>query len=70
MLGDWKIVTVVDDQTFEKEFQVAEYVLPNFEVFIDSANHVAFKDEEIHVTVRAKLVELIYSWNPTEINNF
>ncbi|XP_051162280.1 CD109 antigen isoform X2 [Leptopilina boulardi] len=54
VLGDWKIVAIVDEQTIEKEFQVAEYVLPNFEVSIDSPAHIAFKDEKIHVTVRAK----------------
>lgn len=55
-MGDWKIVAIVDEQTIEKEFQVAEYVLPNFEVSIDSPAHIAFKDEKIHVTVRAKFV--------------
>lgn len=56
MLGDWKIVANVVDQTFEKEFQVAEYVLPKFEVSIDAAKHATFKDGKITATVQAKSV--------------
>ncbi|XP_043275099.1 CD109 antigen-like isoform X2 [Venturia canescens] len=54
VLGDWKIVANVVDQTFEKEFQVAEYVLPKFEVSIDAPKHATFKDGKVTATVEAK----------------
>ncbi|KAG7209379.1 hypothetical protein KM043_015478 [Ampulex compressa] len=54
VLGNWKIIANVGDQTFEKEFEVAEYVLPNFEVLIDAPKHSTFKDGKITATVNAK----------------
>ncbi|XP_071560506.1 thioester-containing protein 1 allele S3 isoform X2 [Temnothorax nylanderi] len=54
VLGKWKLVANVGDQTFEKEFDVAEYVLPNFEVTIDSPKHVQFKESKVTATVHAK----------------
>ncbi|KYN03797.1 hypothetical protein ALC62_05309 [Cyphomyrmex costatus] len=54
VLGKWKLIANVGDQTFEKEFEVAEYVLPNFEVTIDSPKHVQFKESKITATVHAK----------------
>lgn len=54
MLGNWKIIANVGDQTFEKGFEVAEYVLPNFEVTIDSPKHSTFKESKVTVTVYAK----------------
>ncbi|XP_071630308.1 thioester-containing protein 1 allele S3-like isoform X2 [Temnothorax longispinosus] len=54
VLGRWKLVANVGDQTFEKEFEVAEYVLPNFEVTIDSPKHVQFKESKVTATVHAK----------------
>ncbi|XP_012527299.1 CD109 antigen isoform X2 [Monomorium pharaonis] len=54
VLGKWKLVANVGDQTFEKEFEVAEYVLPNFEVTIDSPKHVQFKESKVTATIHAK----------------
>ncbi|XP_011135984.1 CD109 antigen isoform X2 [Harpegnathos saltator] len=54
VLGSWKIVTNVGDQTFEKAFEVAEYVLPNFEVIIDSPKHSTFKESKVVATIYAK----------------
>ncbi|XP_076245134.1 thioester-containing protein 1 allele R1 isoform X2 [Calliopsis andreniformis] len=54
VLGTWKIIANIADQTFEKEFEVAEYVLPNFEVTIDAPKHFTFKDSKITATVHAK----------------
>lgn len=54
VLGKWKLITNVGDQTFEKEFEVAEYILPNFEVTIDSPKHVQFTDSKVIATVHAK----------------
>ncbi|XP_011863302.1 PREDICTED: CD109 antigen-like isoform X2 [Vollenhovia emeryi] len=54
VLGKWKLIANVGDQTFEKEFEVAEYVLPNFEVTIDSPKHMQFKDSIVTATIHAK----------------
>ncbi|XP_021920080.1 CD109 antigen-like isoform X2 [Zootermopsis nevadensis] len=54
VLGDWNITVVVMDQYFYKTFQVAEYVLPKFEVRIDAPAHATFKDSHLAATVHAK----------------
>ncbi|XP_011302420.1 CD109 antigen isoform X2 [Fopius arisanus] len=53
VLGDWKIIINVVDQTFEKSFQVAEYVLPKFQVSIDVPKHSTFKSGKVTATIRA-----------------
>jgi CD109 antigen len=54
VLGNWLINIEIDGETKSKEFEVAEYVLPKFEVTVDSPAHTTFKDGKIHATVRAK----------------
>ncbi|XP_050479205.1 thioester-containing protein 1 allele R1-like isoform X2 [Bombus huntii] len=54
VLGTWKITANIGDQTFEKDFEVAEYVLPNFEVIIDAPKHFTFKESKITATIYAK----------------
>lgn len=54
VLGDWNITVKVVDQAFSKGFQVAEYVLPKFEVTVDVPKHATFKDSKVVVTVRSK----------------
>ncbi|XP_049951328.1 CD109 antigen-like isoform X5 [Schistocerca serialis cubense] len=54
VLGDWNIVVNVLDQTFSKTFQVAEYVLPKFEVTIDVPPYVTFKNSKVAAVVHAK----------------
>lgn len=54
VLGDWNITVVVLEQYFYKTFQVAEYVLPKFEVTIDAPAHATFKDSHLAATVHAK----------------
>lgn len=54
VLGDWNITVTVLDQVFHKGFQVAEYVLPKYEVTVDVAKHATFKDSKVVATVRAK----------------
>ncbi|CAH1708831.1 unnamed protein product [Chironomus riparius] len=55
VMGTWLIHVKVDngDESF-KSFEVAEYVLPKYEVIVDSNPHVTFKDGKIRATVRAK----------------
>uniref|UniRef100_A0A0A9WLH1 TEP1-F n=1 Tax=Lygus hesperus TaxID=30085 RepID=A0A0A9WLH1_LYGHE len=54
VLGDWEIVVKASGQEFTKQFTVAEYVLPKFEVTVEVPPHVTFKDSKFPVTVRAK----------------
>ncbi|XP_069963587.1 thioester-containing protein 1 allele R1 isoform X5 [Bactrocera oleae] len=55
VLGDWNIEVVVKGQSSEsKSFEVAKYVLPKFEVSIETAKDVAIPDGVIKVTVRSK----------------
>lgn len=53
-MGDWRIVITLFDQVFSKTFQVAEYVLPKFEVIIEAPKHATFKDSKIVAKIRSK----------------
>ncbi|KAH8321205.1 hypothetical protein KR059_002242, partial [Drosophila kikkawai] len=55
VLGTWKISVSVDGENREsKSFEVDKYVLPKFEVTIDTAKDVVIADEVIKATIRAK----------------
>ncbi|XP_018798385.1 PREDICTED: CD109 antigen isoform X2 [Bactrocera latifrons] len=55
VLGDWNIEVVIEGQSpVSKSFEVAKYVLPKFEVSIETAKDVAIPDGIIKVTVRSK----------------
>ncbi|XP_063696587.1 CD109 antigen-like isoform X3 [Culicoides brevitarsis] len=54
VLGDWKIEVEVDGEKESKTVEVAEYVLPKFEVTVDTPPHAVFKDGKIRVTIRSK----------------
>lgn len=56
VLGDWNITVSVYDQSFHKSFQVAEYVLPKFEVGITTPPYTTFKDSRVSATITAKFV--------------
>ncbi|XP_059619137.1 CD109 antigen-like isoform X4 [Phlebotomus argentipes] len=54
VLGDWTIQVDVMGQKFSKNIEVAEYVLPKFEVTIDTPQFATFKDGKLRFTVRSK----------------
>lgn len=55
VIGTWKIhVKVNEESEATKEFEVAEYTLPKFEVKIDTSPDVSFKEGKIKATVKAK----------------
>ncbi|KAH8362672.1 hypothetical protein KR200_002253, partial [Drosophila serrata] len=55
VLGTWKISVSVDAENREtKSFEVDKYVLPKFEVIIDTAKDVVIADQVIKATIRAK----------------
>lgn len=54
VMGTWKIhVKVNNEEETVKEFEVAEYVLPKFEVSIDANPDANYKDGKIKATVKA-----------------
>lgn len=54
VLGTWNLTVSVLDQQFSKSFQVAEYVLPKFEVTVTAPQFATFKDSRVAITVHAK----------------
>ncbi|XP_017115777.1 CD109 antigen isoform X4 [Drosophila elegans] len=55
VLGTWKISVSVDGDNREtKTFEVDKYVLPKFEVIVDTAKDVVLADNVIKATIRAK----------------
>lgn len=55
VLGNWTVHVRVDSSEDEvKEFEVAEYVLPKFEVIVEANPHVIFSDSKIRATVSGK----------------
>ncbi|XP_062137549.1 CD109 antigen isoform X5 [Drosophila sulfurigaster albostrigata] len=56
VLGNWNIVVKVgeDDVKETKSFEVAKYVLPKFEVAVESTKDIAKQDGVIKATIRAK----------------
>ncbi|XP_044316278.1 CD109 antigen-like isoform X4 [Drosophila rhopaloa] len=55
VLGTWKISVSVDGDSREtKSFDVDKYVLPKFEVIVDTAKDVVQADNVIKATIRAK----------------
>lgn len=55
VMGVWKINVVCDGKkAFIKQFEVAEYTLPKFQVKIDANNDANFKEGKIRAIVSAK----------------
>lgn len=54
VMGNWRITVTVLDQVFTKDFEVAEYVLPKFEVNVDAPEHATFNDSKVVVGIKAK----------------
>lgn len=53
MLGDWSILVEARQQSSSKKFQVAEYVLPTFDVAIRLPSYVTYNESELVATVAA-----------------
>lgn len=53
-LGDWEIHAEIEDEITSKTVQIAEYVLPKFEVKIDSDEHFNVKYGKIRAIIRSK----------------
>ncbi|XP_031634654.1 CD109 antigen-like, partial [Contarinia nasturtii] len=72
VLGSWKFEAQVGKEKKTKEIEVAEYVLPKFDVTIDAPTEFSAKNGKIHAIVRSKYTygkflkgEAIVSLTPT-----
>ncbi|XP_055295249.1 thioester-containing protein 1 allele R1-like isoform X3 [Sitodiplosis mosellana] len=54
VLGDWHIAVEAMGELKKYKFEVAEYVLPKFDVTIDTPKHQYFQDGKIRATIRTK----------------
>lgn len=54
VLGEWSIEINIMNNTYDKMFEVAEYVLPKFDVSIETPRHAIYKDGKISAVIRAK----------------
>ncbi|XP_047619762.1 CD109 antigen [Phacochoerus africanus] len=54
ILGDWSIQVQVNDQTYYQSFQVSEYVLPKFEVALQTPLYCSLNSKSLNGTVTAK----------------
>lgn len=54
MLGEWSIQVQVNDQTYHHLFQVSEYVLPKFEVALQTPLYCSLKSKNLNGTITAK----------------
>jgi CD109 antigen len=54
VLGNWKIHVDLEDEHKSQGFEVAKYVLPKYEVTVETEPYLTLKDEKIVATVRAK----------------
>ncbi|OQR78344.1 CD109 antigen-like [Tropilaelaps mercedesae] len=53
VLGDWTLHCEVLGQKFSKSFQVAEYVLPTFQVKVELPKYVTYNESDVVATVKA-----------------
>ncbi|XP_073935392.1 CD109 antigen isoform X3 [Castor canadensis] len=54
ILGDWSIQVRVNDQTYYQSFQVSEYVLPKFEVALQTPLYCSLNSKNLSGTITAK----------------
>ncbi|XP_004696598.1 CD109 antigen [Echinops telfairi] len=54
IFGDWSIQVQVNDQTYYQAFQVSEYVLPQFEVTLQTPLYCSLNSKSLNGTIVAK----------------
>uniref|UniRef100_A0A8C9CJG6 CD109 antigen n=1 Tax=Phocoena sinus TaxID=42100 RepID=A0A8C9CJG6_PHOSS len=59
MLGDWSIQVQVNDQTYYQSFQVSEYVLPKFEVTLQTPLYCSLNSVSLNGTVTANCGDIL-----------
>ncbi|KAG4068586.1 hypothetical protein HA402_004927 [Bradysia odoriphaga] len=77
VVGHWKLTFISGSETKSQSFEVGEYVLPTFEVFIESPKHVLYADKMIRANVRGKYTfgkpvhgeaNCTANWNGKQVN--
>jgi len=53
VLGNWVIIVDIKGQTFQRDFEVAEYVLPTFEVQVLLPPFATYNKPDVVATVTA-----------------
>lgn len=53
VLGDWTILIEARNQQFSKQFKVAEYILPTFDVGIQLPSYATYNESDIVATIKA-----------------
>uniref|UniRef100_A0A2K5XLF5 CD109 molecule n=1 Tax=Mandrillus leucophaeus TaxID=9568 RepID=A0A2K5XLF5_MANLE len=77
ILGDWSIQVQVNDQTYYQSFQVSEYVLPKFEVTLQTPLYCSMNSKHLNGTIVAKTTgashhingSVNFSFNDEEMKN-
>ncbi|XP_011842512.1 PREDICTED: CD109 antigen [Mandrillus leucophaeus] len=72
ILGDWSIQVQVNDQTYYQSFQVSEYVLPKFEVTLQTPLYCSMNSKHLNGTIVAKKQingSVNFSFNDEEMKN-
>ncbi|XP_013359880.1 PREDICTED: CD109 antigen [Chinchilla lanigera] len=54
ILGDWSVQAQVNGQTYYESFQVSEYVLPKFEVVLQTPLYCSLNSKNLNGTITAK----------------
>ncbi|XP_037031071.1 CD109 antigen-like [Bradysia coprophila] len=77
VVGHWKLTFISGSEKKSRSFEVGEYVLPTFEVFLETPEHVLYADKIIRANVRGKYTfgkavhgqaNCTASWNGKHVN--
>ncbi|GFT73842.1 CD109 antigen [Nephila pilipes] len=53
VLGDWAVHVIVEGQKFHKNFSVAEFIMPTYEVHIDLPIYTTYNKSDVEATITA-----------------
>ncbi|CAG7728605.1 unnamed protein product, partial [Allacma fusca] len=75
--GDWTIEVTSKSQKETRSFLIAQYVLPKFNVEIDTPSFATFNESKVRVRIRCKYIygkpvkgEVVVSATPTIVSNY
>lgn len=54
VLGEWDIIVNVMGEETKYKFEVAEYILPKFDVTVDTPKHQYYQQGKLRATIRTK----------------
>ncbi|KAG4077250.1 hypothetical protein HA402_009879 [Bradysia odoriphaga] len=77
VMGQWRLAFISGSEEKSHSFEVGEYVLPTFEVFVESPEHMLYNDKMIRANVRGKYTfgkpvhgeaNCTANWNSKQVN--